>query len=117
MNIFQYAGSANAQQDALARQVNLFLFDLKNEACEHGFRSADAWTVQMAGDDEITLLKRLHHPLIALKLYPDTLLNAFLKVKLKLQQPLSEQEMSLTTGDLSAGGFKYLTAYPAVKTL
>ncbi|MGN6638642.1 MAG: hypothetical protein ACTHJ8_06995 [Mucilaginibacter sp.] len=117
MNIHQYAGSANAQQDALTRQVNLFLFDLKNEACEHGFQSADAWTIQMASNDEMTLLKKQHHPFIALHLYPDALLNVFLRVKLKMQQPLSKQEMSLTISDLTRDNFEYLAAYPYEKAL
>lgn len=116
MDIHQYAftGNTNAQQ-LLARQVNIFLFDLKNEASEHGFRSDDSWTLQLATDEEFADLKKHHYPIITLKLRPDVLLNAFQQVKGKLQQSLSTQEVELTVNDLIRDNIKQIAAFPAQK--
>ena len=58
-------GNADAQQSLLAGQVNLFLFDLKNEANEHGFKPDESWNLQIATDDEIISLKKQYHPVIS----------------------------------------------------
>jgi hypothetical protein len=107
------ASSADAQQQILTSQVNLFLFDLKNEASEHGFKADESWNLQMATEDEILGLKKQHHPLISLRLQPQALLQAYRQVKSKLQQSLSKEDMALTTGDLTIGEKIHLIAYPA----
>ena len=106
------AGSADAQQDILSRQVNLFLFDLKNEATEHGFKPDESWMLQLATDAEITDLKKLHHPVLSLRLQPEALLQAFQQVKNKMQQSLSKTDMSVTIGDIIDNEKKLLAAYP-----
>src|ERR1700744_996559 len=101
MNDYQQARarSADAQQ-LVTNQANLFLFDLKNEASEHGFKDEDSWTLQLATDEDITSLKRFHHPMVFLKLRPESLLNVFQQVKDKLQQALSKEELALTANDV-----------------
>jgi len=113
MDYYQHApgGGVRAQQ-LLTRQVNLFLFDLKNEASEHGFKADDSWTLQLATDQEMAALKKLHYPLISLKLSPDILLKVFQQVKDKLQQSLSQQEEELTVKDLIREGIGTMAAYP-----
>lgn len=105
-------GSANAQHEALAGQANLFLFDLKNEATERGFKPSQSWTLELATEDEITGLKRLHYPVISLRLQPTALLHIFQLVKKNLQQPLSSTDMALTADDLLRDEKNHLAAYP-----
>ncbi|HWD89448.1 MAG TPA: hypothetical protein VG367_15055 [Mucilaginibacter sp.] len=114
MNSDQHAltGSADAHQTTLARQVSIFLFDLKNEACEHGFKTGESWFLRLATDDEIVRLKKEHYPLVSMRLYPDALLNAFRQVKQRLQQSLNKEEMLLTVMDLTRDSISSLAAYP-----
>lgn len=107
-----FAGGMDTQQ-FLTRQVNLFLFDLKNEAKEHGFSIEDSWALQLVTDQEIESLKLNHHPIVSLSLGPDALLNAFQQVKGKLQQSLSKHEIELTISDLIRDDIKQMAAYPA----
>lgn len=113
MDYYQNApgGSVHAQQ-LLTHQANLFLFDLKNEASEHGFKAGDSWTLQLATDLEFVGLKKLHFPIISLRLNPDALLNVFQQVKDKLHQELSKQEEELTVKDLIREGIATMAAYP-----
>ena len=111
MNNYQNsAGHAEAQQPG--HHANLFLFDLKNEAREHGFRTGDSWILQLVTDEEMVSLKRHHHPLISIKLYPDVLLGVFQQVKQKLNQTLNKEEEVLTVTDMMNNHVKYLAAYP-----
>ena len=105
-------GSADAQQNFLAGQVNLFLFDLKNEASEHGFKPDESWNLQIATEDEIIRLKKQYHPVISLRLQAQTLLTAYLEIKSKLQQTFSKDDMALTVDDLSRDEKRHLAAYP-----
>ncbi|WP_259065267.1 hypothetical protein HDF24_01120 [Mucilaginibacter sp. X4EP1] len=113
MDYYQHTpGSSVQAQQLLTRQVSLFLFDLKNEASEHGFKAGDSWTLQLATDQEFAGLKKLHFPIISLRLNPDTLLNVFQQVKGKLHQELSKQEEDLTVKDLIREGIATMAAYP-----
>ena len=102
---------ADAQQDILSNQINLFLFDLKNEAREHGFKAGDSWTVQIATDTEFFNLKKEHHPLISLRLQTHALLRAYLQVKSKLQQAINNDDRTLTEDDLTRNDKRHLVAY------
>ena len=105
-------GNADAQQSLLAGQVNLFLFDLKNEANEHGFKADESWNVRIVTEDGITDLQKKNHLVICLKLQPTDLLNAYLQVKRRLEQSLSKDDIALTAEDLNRSGKRYLAAYP-----
>lgn len=106
-------GSEDAQQNFLASQVNLFLFDLKNEACELGFKADESWNLEIATEDEIISLKKQHHPVISIQLQAQALLRAYLQVKNKLQQSLSKNDMALTADELARDQKRILAAYPA----
>jgi hypothetical protein len=95
-----------------ASQVNLFLFDLKNEATEHGFKAGESWNLEIATEDEIIKLKRHHHPVVSMRLQAQALLGAYLKVKSTLQQSLSKDDMALTAEELTRDEKKHLAAYP-----
>ena len=110
------SGNADAQQIFLSNQVNLFLFDLKNEATEHGFKTSESWKLQIVTEDEIIGLKKEHHPLISLRLQTHALLRVYLQVKSKLQQSLSDNDRTLTEDDLARNDKKHLVAYWAGNT-
>lgn len=117
MNTHPYAAAGGTKnQLALTRHVNLFLFNLKNEASELGFRRNDSWALQLVTSAQLTSLKRYHYPIISMKLYPDILLNVFQQVKFKLQQPLSTQETALTVNDMIKDDIKQIAAYPVRST-
>ena len=105
-------GSADAQQQFLAGKVNLFLFDLKNEAVEHGFKAGETWNVRIVTDNEITSLRKNNHPVVSLKLQSDELLKAYMLVKNRLAQALNHDDMALTAADLATNEKRYLAAYP-----
>jgi len=107
------AGSADAQQHFLDHQVSLFLFDLKNEATEHGFKSGESWHLQLATEAEMADLKRHHHLIVSLWLQPQTLLKVYQQAKRKLQQTLSSADITFTVGDLINTEKRYLAAYPS----
>ncbi|HVW15711.1 MAG TPA: hypothetical protein VHB54_17895 [Mucilaginibacter sp.] len=110
-NYQQTLSGADARQLFLENQVTLFLFDLKNEACEHGFKIEESWFLQLATDEELTALRRDHHPLITVRLGSDILLKVFQQVKQALRQALDKSEASLTAQDLSQGSIRHLVAY------
>jgi hypothetical protein len=107
------ATDTDAQQHFLDSQTSLFLFDLKNEAIEHGFKTGDTWNLQLVTDGEIKQLKDLHRPVIALRLQPHALLTVFKQVKTKLQQSFSKDDDAITVNDLAVNEKKFLAAYRA----
>ena len=106
-------GSADAQKHFVDRQVSLFLFDLKNEATEHGFKAGESWHLQLVTEAEMTDLKRHHHLVVPLRLQPQTLLKVYRQAKHKLQQTLNVADTTLTVGDLIHAEKRYLAAYPS----
>ncbi|HVS92727.1 MAG TPA: hypothetical protein VHE59_11875 [Mucilaginibacter sp.] len=106
-------GSADAQQNFLAEKVNVFLFDLKNEASEHGFKAGESWNIRVATDNEITGLRRNNHPVLSLKLQSNELLRAYLHIKGRLEQSLTKDDIALTADDLAKNEKWHLAAYPA----
>lgn len=107
-----HMGDTDAQQHFLSNQVELFLFDLKNEAIEQGFKSGESWTLKLATGDEIIAFKKHHHLVISLKLQPYALLKVYQQVKSKLQQSLGKDDAALTVSDLARDEKTHLVAYP-----
>lgn len=106
------AVSADQEQYFLESQVNLFLFDLKNEASEHGFRQGESWALTLATEQEMLSLKRFHHPVVSLRLQPATLLKVYQRVKSQLNQSISTTDAALTSLDLTRTEKTLLAAYP-----
>ncbi|GAA4089864.1 hypothetical protein [Mucilaginibacter panaciglaebae] len=111
INSNEQALAADAQH-LLNDKVNMFLFDLKNEATEHGFKSGESWSLHMATDDEITDLKRSHHLVVSMRFKPTLLLQAYQQVKNGIQQSVSKTETELSVNDLIREGKQYIAAYP-----
>lgn len=114
MNIVQKSpGSTAINQQSPENQVNLFLFDLQNEAKEHGFKQNETWTLELASEHEIARLKRFHHPVVSLRLQSSALLEIYKSVKGRLKQALSTADVALTDSDLINNNKMHLAAYPA----
>lgn len=107
------AYNADMPQDILESQVDLFLFDLKNEASERGFRNGEFWMLELATEQEVIALRRSHHPVVSLRLQPAVLLKVYQRVKNELQQAISTADAALTDMDLASNEKKHLAAYPA----
>lgn len=105
-----------AEQQTILGKVNLFLFDLKNEAKERGFKPHDSWILELATDNDLRLLRRSHHPIILMKLQPTILLRVYLQIKSKLNQAHSDTDLALTNKDITNNEQQYLVAY-AVKNI
>lgn len=115
MNIYPHAAiDGDDAQLALSQLVNLFLFDLRNEASEHGFAPGHSWILQLATNEELSGLRKYHYPIVSLKLQPDILLDVFRHLKSKLKQALNEKEATLTVGDAIKDGLGQIAAYPAL---
>jgi len=109
-------GSIISQSNLLAGTADLFLFDLKNEAMEHGFKTDEPWTLQLCSDNEISDLKKKYSPVISTRLHPDTLLSVFLLVKEKLQQPLHSSDLAITENNIARDEKKHLAAYSSKRS-
>lgn len=106
------SGSAHAQQNSPGNQADLFLFDLKNEACEHGLKTGEYWNLRIATENEIINLKKEHHPVVSIRLQTHDLLRVYLQVKGKLQQSINDTDRTLTEADLARDEKKHLVAFP-----
>lgn len=106
------SGRVITQQHSAAGTADLFLFDLKNEASEHGFKADESWTLQLSTDEEIVDLKRQYYPVISTRLKPGALLEVFQLVKQRLQQTLSSSDLALTENDIAKDEKKHLAAFP-----
>lgn len=107
------SGDAAAQRRLPDDQVDLFLFDLKNEATEHGFRTGESWHLQLVTEMELVDLKKYHHPVVSLRLHPDYLLKAYQQLRDRLQLPQTAADEALTVGELQENEKTRLAAYPA----
>lgn len=112
MSKSQTPEGGTAAQLHLSNNVNQFLFDLKNEATEHGFKTGESWNLELATDMELTDLKRFHYPVISLRLDPSTLLNVYRQVKGKLNQQFSADDVVLTSAILADNDKKFIAAFP-----
>ncbi len=108
----QQPAGVSALQLLEDKHVSLFLFDLKNEATERGFKHDNPWTLQLASDEEMAGLKRLHFPIISLRLQSNNLLSIFKRVRSTLEQALSETALAIAASDVARNDKKYIAAYP-----
>jgi hypothetical protein len=106
------AAIADSQQQFLDSKANIFLFDLKNEAAEHGFKTDESWHLQIATDEEIARLKRFHYPVVSMKLKPNALLKVYQQVKNRMKQAVDKSENELSETDLIRDGKHHIAAYP-----
>ena len=98
-------------KQAIEAQVRLYLYDLTNEAKEHGFGEEDRWHLIMVTEAEKKRIEREYYPAISSKTFPDTLLTAFHIIKSRLKQSLSKDEQQLDGRAVFNDDLKYIIAY------
>jgi hypothetical protein len=99
------------QEQTVENQTRIYMYDLMNEAKEHGFKNDDEWQLSLVTDNEKTKLLRNYYPAIAAKIFPEILLQVFQSVKSRLSQSLSKEEQQLDTLSILKEDLKYIVAY------
>jgi hypothetical protein len=99
------------QSQAIERQVRTYVYDLMNEAKEHGFKSEDQWTLNLVTEEERIKINKDYYPVVANKVSPEVLLEVFQSVKYELHQSLSKEELLMDTRSILNGDLNYIIAF------
>jgi hypothetical protein len=99
------------QSQTIERQVRTYVYDLMNEAKEHGFKSEDKWTLTLVTEEERVKIKKDYYPVVANKVSPEVLLEVFQSVKSELHQSLSKEELLMDTRSILNGDLNYIIAF------
>jgi hypothetical protein len=99
------------QPQMIENQVRTYMYDLMNEAREHGFKEEDKWTLILVTENEQKRIRNNYYPAVANKVSPDILLQLFLAVKSGLHQPLSKEESAMDIKTILHDNLNYIVAY------
>lgn len=124
MSIFQFeqetsvseAHDGSMPEVSLDQQTNLFLYDLMNEAKEHGFKADEQWTITMATLEERASIQKNYRPSVAVKLNPAELLVVSQQAKTRLKQSIKPEGDPAHIRDIIRNNYKYLVAYNPKRT-
>lgn len=92
-------------------QTRVYMYDLMNEAKEHGFKADDIWQLNAVTEAEKIKLQRDYYPAIATKVYPEILVQVFQQIKAKLKQSLNLQEQEMNTRSVLKEDLTYIVAF------
>ena len=104
------------QPQTVERQARTLVYDLMNEAKEHGFKEEDKWTLILVTDAERARIKKDYYPVLANKLSPDDLLQVFRTVKTELHQSLSKEEMQMDYKSILTEELNHIIAFNPKRT-
>jgi hypothetical protein len=104
------------QSQTIERQARTYVYDLMNEAKEHGFGNEDKWTLIVVSDAERMRIKKDYYPVVANKVSPDALLQVFRTVKTELHQSLSKEEALMDTMTVANEDLNYIIAFNPKRT-
>lgn len=93
------------------KQALTYVYDLKNEANEHGFKAEDRWTLNLVSDSEKTRIQREYYPAVVSKVSKDVLLDVFQTIKLEMQQSLTSEEELMDIKSVLNSELNYIIAY------
>ncbi|MDF2431682.1 MAG: hypothetical protein JWP44_1313 [Mucilaginibacter sp.] len=99
------------QEQAVENQSRIYLYDLMNEAKEHGFKNDDQWQLSLVTANEKTRIMKDYYPAIATKIFPEILLQVFHSVKSSLSQSLSKEEEQMDTKSILKDELNYIVAF------
>ncbi len=99
------------QTPTVERQARTLVYDLMNEAKEHGFGTEDKWTLALVNEQERARIKKEYYPVLTNKLSPDDLLTVFRSVKTGLQHSLSKEEMQMDTMTVLNEDLNFIIAF------
>ncbi len=97
--------------ETIENQARTYMYDLMNEAKEHGFKNDDSWKLVLANETDKNRIKRDFRPAVANKVAPVTLLQLFQTIKINLKQNLSKEEQELNLKDILADELQYIVAF------
>ncbi|RFZ94430.1 hypothetical protein D0C36_02445 [Mucilaginibacter conchicola] len=92
-------------------QTNLYLYELRNLAKEHGFKPEEQWELSMetvAGKADV---QHNFFPTNIAKITPDILLQVLHSVKAQLNLSLTEDEQSTNSKRIALDELSYLVAH------
>jgi hypothetical protein len=92
-------------------QTLTYVYDLMNEAKEHGFRDDDKWELSLVTETDRARIQKDFYPVVTSKLYPDNLLQFFQSVKSQMHIPLSKEEQQMDNQSVLNNEFKYIIAF------
>lgn len=99
------------QYQTIEREARAYVYDLMNEAKEHGFKEDDKWTLTLVTESEQKKIKADYYPAVVNKVSPEILLQLFQAVKSGLHQSLSKEELLIDTKTILDGDLNYIIAF------
>ena len=92
-------------------QTMTYVYDLMNEAKEHGFKADDTWELSLVSETDRVRIQKDYYPAVASKSLSDTLLQVFQSVKSAMHSPLSKEEELMNNQSILNDGLKYIIAF------
>jgi hypothetical protein len=97
-------------------QTLTYMYDLMNEAKEHGFKADDQWELSMVTESDRVRIQKDYYPAVASKEFNGILLQVFQSVKSEMHIPLSKEEQQMDNQSIINGDLKYIIAYNPKRT-
>jgi hypothetical protein len=92
-------------------QTLTYVYDLNNEAKEHGFRDDEKWELTLATETDKAQIQKDYYPSVTSNASSDTLLQVFQSVKLAMHIPLSKEEQQMDSQSIVNSNLKYIIAF------
>jgi uncharacterized membrane protein (UPF0182 family) len=92
-------------------QARMYVYDLMNEAREHGFKSEDKWNIALATEADRVRMQKEYYPVVANKVPQSTLLDVFQFIKATLKQSLSTEELQMDSQSVQRNEQQYIVAF------
>jgi hypothetical protein len=92
-------------------QARMYVYDLMNEAKEHGFKSEDKWNIAVATEADRARMQKEYYPVVTNKLPQNTLVDVFHFIKATLKQSLSSEELQMDAQSIEKNEQRYIVAF------
>jgi hypothetical protein len=97
-------------------QTLTYMYDLMNEAKEHGFKADDQWELSMVTESDKVRIQKDYYPAVVSKAFNGILLQVFQSVKSEMHIPLSKEEQEMDNQSIIKGDLKYIIAFNPKRT-
>jgi len=95
----------------VAFQAKLYVYDLNNCAREFGFKDDEGWELNLVSTEDKATLQKKYYPVVTTKVVPEVLAELFNEVKAQLVQAKSNIQNKLDVDRLSVHDLQYLVAF------
>jgi hypothetical protein len=96
---------------AIKTQTMTYVYDLMNEAKEHGFKADDTWELSLVSEVDRVRIQKDYHPAVSRKVVSEILLPVFQAVKTQLHMPLSQMEEQMSNQSVLQDQLQYIIAF------